>query len=289
MKKINLFLSLFVLCTFFSSCATAIKTPSEELTKINAELDSPQLDFIGFKVDSNILSTSSGNNDVMSEFDQAKAIKETKALRNLGYTLESARIAQDKSAAYFGIYSLQEMELYKSSHRYVTFVEVAQNKFSWDDNKTGQKVRAGIGSGLLGEGLFFTIMGGIYKNMTFDEDKYSDAESLNKEYNTGGTALLAIGIPSMIIGTALLLSSAAIPTTTQINFDAIYNIYIYDSKTKELIRREAVPIKVNEKLEGSYNYDAESKNTVNNYLSVKITNALLEKYQELNKWLKNRE
>lgn len=287
MKHFNTFIFLCV-CTILTSCATAIKTPNVELTKIETELNStPQMDFIGFKVDSNILSTTQANDSVMSEFDQAKAIKDTKALRNLGYTLESARIAQDKSYGYFGIYSLQELELYKSSHRYVTFIEVAQSKFNWDDNKTSQKVRAGIGGGLVGEGLLCTIFGGVFKGIDFDESKYSNAKELNNTYDTLGNVYLGIGIPSMIVGLGLLLSTEP-PTKTDIKYDGLYNIYVYDSQVKELIRREAINVNINEKLEGSYDYDYASKNTVNDYLSAKISNALLEKYQELSRWLKNR-
>lgn len=282
------FIILSCACALLTSCATTIKTPNVELTKIETELNStPQMDFIGFKVDSNILSTTQENDSVMSEFDQAKAIKDTKALRNLGYTLESARIAQDRSYGYFGIYSLQELELYKSSHRYVTFVEVAQSKFNWDDNKTAQKVRAGIGGGLLGEGLFCTIFGGVFKGIDFDESKYSNAEELNDTYDTLGNVYLGIGISSMVVGLGLLLSTEP-PTKTDIKYDGIYNIYVYDSQAKELIRREAISVNINEKLEGSYDYDSASKNAVNDYLSAKISNALLEKYQELSRWLKNR-
>ena len=276
-------------CAIFSSCATAIKTPSVELTRIENEVDSqPTMDFIGFKIDPNTLSSISNDNDTLSEFAQAKAIKNTKSLRNLGHNLESAKIAQDKSSAYFGIYSLQEMELYKSAHRYATFVEVAQNKFIWDDNATSKKVLGGIGGGLLGEGIICTLCGAFFKNTHFDENAYENAKKLNDTYNSLGNVYLGIGISSDILGIIGLIA-ASTPTKTDFIFNGTYNIYIYDTKTKEIIRKEPVSVEIFDTLEGSYDYDNESKNAVNEYISAKIHNALLTKYQEINRWLKNRE
>lgn len=279
MKNLISFLSVIGLCAVFSSCATAIKTPNVELTKIQAEFNSePQMDFIGFKIDSHYLSTTQEDDSVMSEFDLAKTIKNSNAIRNLGFTLESARIAQDKSAAYFGVYSSQELEQFKNSHRYISFVEIAQSKFNWDDNKTAHKVRSVIGGALLGEGSVFTIFGAYCKGLDSDDSAY--------ESELGDT-YLTLGIPSLIAGT-ILAASTIPPTKTKIKYEGLYNIYIYDTQSKELIRRESVSVNLNEKFEGSYDYDTASKNAVNNYISAKTANALLEKYQEINSWLKNR-
>lgn len=289
MKNSNFIAVLSSACIVLSSCATAIKTPSVELTKIETEVNSqPTMDFIGFKIDSNTLSTTSDDDTVLSEFAQAKAIKDTKSLRNLGFNLESARIAQDNSSAYFGIYSLQELALYKSSHRYATFVEVAQSKFLWDDNAGWKRVQGGIGGGLLGEGIILTICGIACKNMNFDKNTYSNAESMNSTYDLLGDVYLGIGITSDIIG-ALGLIIASTPTKTELSFNGTYNIYIYDTQTNQIIRKEPVSVKIYDTLEGSYDYDNASKNAVNEYISAKIHNALLTKYQEINRWLKNRE
>ena len=118
MKKLSFVFIILLLSATFMSCATAItvgKTiPKYELSKLYA---SPEMDFIGYKIDTNILSTSSSSqlsagvwtpnvDTIMSEFDQAKAIANTKSLRQLGYNLENNRIANNKADSYFGIYSL---------------------------------------------------------------------------------------------------------------------------------------------------------------------------------------
>ena len=149
MKKCIVF--VLVLVMVLSSCATAIKmardVPQYKINRVNS---SPEMDFIGFKIDTSILSTSSTSKTFaglwgrdayvfMSEYGQAKAISNTKSLRQLGYNLESNGVAKNKSDSYFGIYSLQEMELYKSDSRYVTFVEVAQSMLNFKDNR-GTKI-----------------------------------------------------------------------------------------------------------------------------------------------------
>ncbi len=289
MKNLTFIAVLSSACAILSSCATAIKTPSVELTKIEAEVNSkPTMDFIGFKIDSNILSATSNDNDVLSEFAQAKVIKDTKSLRNLGFNLESSRIAKDNSSAYFGIYSLQELSIYKGFNRYATFVEVAQNKLILDDNSTSKKVLGGIGGGLLGEGVILTICGMACKNMNFDKDTYSNAKTLNNTYDSLGDIYLGIGITSDIFG-ILGLITASTPTKTELLFKGTYNIYVYDTQTNQIIRKEPLYVEMHDKLEGSYDYDAQSTNAVNEYISAKIHNALLTKYQEINSWLKNRE
>lgn len=276
-------------CAIFSSCATAIKTPSVELTRIENEVNAqPTMDFIGFKIDSTILSITPYNSAVLSEFEQAKTIANTSSLKNLGNLLETAKIAEDKSFAYFGIYSLQEIEAYKSKNRYVTFIEVARNKLLWDDNSEAKNTVAKIGGILGGTGGLFTGFGIAFKNISIDEDDNKNADKINKAYDRYGDIFLGIGIPTGCIG--LLLSCiAGTSTKTEIYFDGIYNIYIYDSQTNQIIRKEPVSVKIFETLKGSYDYDNASKNAVNEYISAKTHNALLIKYQEINRWLKNRE
>lgn len=40
------------------------------------------------------------------------------------------------------------------------------------------------------------------------------------------------------------LIAALLPTKTKVNFTGLYNIYIYDTETKSLIRKEAVSVKL---------------------------------------------
>lgn len=269
----------------FLSCATAISVgktiPKYEIA---ASYENPKMDFIGFKVDSNILSTSSSTkistgfwtpnvDTVTSEFDQAKAIANTKSLRQLGYNLETSGIANNKTDSYFGIYSLQEMELYKSDSRYVTFVEVAENKLDYKDNKGASVIMGALGGGFVAGGLPIFFLGESYKN-----DKY--AQDLAESYSVLGGICTAVGIPFII--------AALIPTKTKINFTGMYNIYLYDTQRKSLIRKEVVSVNCSENFKGSYTYDDSSKEIVRDYISQNVYNSLLQKYDELNTWLKNR-
>lgn len=282
-------LFLFILLTsvvLYMSCATAIETAKnvDEYTIIDVPTLKTQMDFIGFKIDTNILSTTSSSkiapgtlspkvDTVLSEFDQAKAIANTKSLRQLGYNLNSHRIAYDKSSAYFGIYSLQELELYKTDMRYVTFVEVAKSKLDFNENKAGKAIFAGMGAGLLGGGLVFLAYGNAYKN-----DQYENVKKLADTYATVG------GIFSIAGG--LLMIPALTKSKTDVTFDAMYNIYLYDTITKSLIRKDTVTVNVKETFQGSITYSDSSREVVNEYLSTHIYNAVMQKYVEINSWLR---
>lgn len=284
MKKLYILTSI-ILSFLFLSCATAI-TEGKIIPKyeISSFYETPKMDFIGFKIDTNILSTTSSTkistgvwtpdvDTIMSEFDQAKAISNTKSLRQLGYNLENSRIANNKSDSYFGIYSLQEMELYKSDSRYVTFVEVAESKLDYKDNKGSKNLFAGIGGGLVAGGAPLVAVGGVYKNYEYVSD-------LAQSYITSGGICMVAGLPFLIV--------ALLPTKTKINFTGLYNIYLYDTQTKSLIRKETVSVNCSEDFKGSYTYDESSKEIVRDYISQNVYNALLRKYDELNTWLGNR-
>ena len=238
------------------------------------------MDFIGFKIDTNILSTSSSTVSsgvwspkvitVMSEFDQAKAISNTKSLRQLGYNLENVKIANNKADSYFGIYSLQEMELYKSDSRYVTFVEVAESKFNYKEKTLTQQIAAGAWAGLFLPGSIFLTMGALYQ-----DDKY--VKDLAESYMKYGGICIGASLPFLIV--------MCLPVTTNITYSGLYNIYIYDTQSKALIRKEIVSVNCSEKFNGSYEADESGKEIVRDYISKNIYNALLLKYDEINKWL----
>lgn len=279
MKKIGLAL-IVVFSMIFMSCASAIKVGKNvEKYNITSMFDNPDMEFIGFKIDSNILSTSSSAklsagvwmpavDNVMSEYDQAKAISTTGSRRQLGYILESNGIAVNKMDSYFGIYSLQEMELYKSDKRYVTFVEVSKSKLDFSDNKGSKNLLGGVGAGFIGGGLPFLILGAAYND---------GKNELAKYYMTMGGIFTGLGVPFAI--------TALTPSKTKINFSGLYNIYLYDTQTKSLIRKDSVSVNLNEKFVGSYTYDDNSKDIVWTYISDNVYNAILKKYDELNKWL----
>lgn len=267
---------------FLTSCATAITTAKNvEPFTLETSNANVQMDFIGYKIDSNILSTTSSIQTgvgtwtrkietVMSEYDQARAISQTDSLRKLGYTLENASIATNKSSTYFGIYSLQELDLYKSSHRYVTFVEVAQNQLNYKDNSSEQNLWGGISGGLLGGGAVWLLCGAIFSNDDYLKD-------LTSTYLIGGGVISGVGLLAAI--------PALSPSKTQTTFSGAYNIYVYDTEKKALIKKDLVSVNASETFEGSYNFDDTSKEVVRNYYSKIIANELLKKYKEIDTWL----
>ncbi len=114
MKVLKSILILLTSLLFFS-CATAITRtgfiPEYQMKTTNPE--SIQMEFIGYKADTNLLSTTpeiitskirEKTYTVMSPYDQWKAILETPSLKKIGSTLQEKNIARDQSYAYFGIY-----------------------------------------------------------------------------------------------------------------------------------------------------------------------------------------
>ncbi|MBQ0039735.1 MAG: hypothetical protein KBS64_04860 [Treponema sp.] len=284
MKKLIYFLTLIVSFTMMMSCATAITTVKNvPAYVISSENDSVKMDFIGFKADANILSTSSSVKlepgtfaarqvQILSPFDQWKAIHDFDALKGLGKKLEGSKIAEDKSFAYFGIYSLQELELYKTKNRYVSFVEVTQNKLSYEDHGLlRSNICTGAGLAGLSCGLLFYGLGSTADPVTVEDENLADFE---KKY----------GIGCMVVG-ALFTLLALPPTTCETKFEGEYNIYVYDTVKKEIIRKEVVKVDHGDKWEGSFSHPDTNKDVLYSYYSSAISNALLRKYDGINKWI----
>lgn len=192
-------------------------------------------------------------------------------------TLQNKNIAIDKSFAYFGIYSLQELELYKSQSRYITFIEVAKNQYTIKDNGTNKNMWGALGATYLGGGLTFNILGAVIpekeKKGSYTYD-HSDMKNLYQGF----------GIGFDIVGLICLIPAITKSKTTS-NFEGLYNVYIYDSVSKEIIYKDAVSISSTDIFEGSYFYDDASKKIVYEYYGKIISNALLRKYDEINKML----
>lgn len=286
MKKICLFFILIILSLSLISCATSINVAKNvESYKIESvNNDKPIMEFIGYKGDSNILSTTSETKNsfgkvltVMSPFDQWKAITQTDSLRNMGMTLQNKNIAIDKSFAYFGIYSLQELELYKSQSRYVTFIEVSKNKYTINDNGTNKNMWGIIGASSLGCGIAYNILGAVIPKERKD-GYYTYDNSKLKNLCQG------IGVGFDIAGVLFLIPAITKSKTTS-NFEGLYNVYVYDTVSKEIIFKDAVSINSTDNFEGSYFYDDTSKEIVHEYYGKIISNALLRKYDEINKML----
>lgn len=103
-------LSLFVVAILLSSCSTALHVASVQPSY--APHSKPKMEFIGFK---NIAK----NHFLLGKF---------------GAELERQGIAQNRQDFYMGVYSLQELDVYKSSMRYVAFADISNVYSQYDDN-----------------------------------------------------------------------------------------------------------------------------------------------------------
>ena len=288
MKK-PLFFFLCFSSFFLFSCATAI-TRTGAISDYQMKTTSPdsvQMEFIGYKADTSLLSTTpetitkrQKTYTVMSPFDQWKAISETSSLRKIGTTLQEKNIANDQSYAYFGIYSLQELELYKSRTRYVTFIEVVKNKYTVADNGLNKNFYGGMGALFLGGGILYHIIGAA---MPSKETK----NGVEYDYSGYKTFLNVFGVGFDIAGLGFLIAGGS-EAKSVINFDGTYNIYVYDTQAKEVIYKDAVSVNSTDTFVGSYLLYNESQDIVNDYYGKLICNEVLKKYDNINQWLKMR-
>lgn len=110
-------LAFFAITAVLASCQTPIKC-DEEIIPYNFEESNaqPYMEFIGFKAGDAQWGNSSKTDWYM--------IKNSPNIRSIGSALQLGGLVVDKSDSYLGVYSLQEIELYKSKKRYVTFVEI---------------------------------------------------------------------------------------------------------------------------------------------------------------------
>ena len=283
MKKNILFIALIGVLSLFVSCATTLnfnKTTSISVPNDFSKNQEPNLEFIGFKADANNLSTGNGEsvkvtgtwttetNYFPSDFDLFKTYKTDTSLKNLGNLLEKSNVAYDKSFSYFGIYSLQELELYKGNKRFVTFVEVNKNhlggtiKDSW----------LWRGALLTGAGLGSMIPGVIWT--------VADSDNELGLGNTGKTCL-GIGIGSGVLGGILL----AMPAKTTLRFSGEYQIYVYDTRDKKIVYKESVVVSETDTFSGSFFNETTNKYEVYNYYGTIVNNAILKKYAEVEKYI----
>lgn len=109
----KVFIKLMYCCciaAIFSSCRSALSiTP---VTKMENFYGEENMEFIGFK----------------------NVEKNHYLLKDFGKELERSHIALNRQDFYMGVYSLQELEVYKASKRYVTFVDVLKLSSTYNDN-----------------------------------------------------------------------------------------------------------------------------------------------------------
>lgn len=93
-----------------SSCSTALQGV-QPINRTHSSFGEEKMEFIGFK--------NMRRGDML--------------LKDFGVELERRHIALNRQKFYMGVYSFQELESYKSSMRYVTFVDVIKHSFTKND------------------------------------------------------------------------------------------------------------------------------------------------------------
>jgi hypothetical protein len=221
-----------------------------------------KMEFIGFRGTFETL----GN-----DFDVWQNFRNDTVIARLGSVLQSRGIAYDQSFAYFGIYSLQELAVYNSRQRFVTFVEVERNNFTYSYNNRNQQIWGGVAGGFLGGGIPLLILGSAWSG-----DEYLG--DLGDTYRSMGILFSLAGAASLI--------PALIPAKTTITFHGIYSIYVYDTENKEIIFRDTVSVgPLMERFNGSFEHPETNKNAVWDYYSTLAINQIIGKYDEIYRFL----
>lgn len=125
MKKKNFILVvlLFAVTTLLPSCATALKgIPTANVKTMKFE--TPIMEFIGFKTQQQVTTSVSA-----SPFSMSVEQKLDLGEEYFGERLQALNIATNRQNFYMGLFSLQELDVYKSSKRYITFIDVLTDEF----------------------------------------------------------------------------------------------------------------------------------------------------------------
>ena len=154
MKKI---LYIFCVACLFASCHTVLQVPTVE--RSTPQVEKPSVEFVGFK-------NLSRNHIMFKEF---------------GSALERANIAVNKQSYYMGTFSLMELENYKSSMRYISFIDVVRHTYSHNDaiNDNIDMYNAGLIIACVTTGLLFPV----YVPLFCAWDKNDCEMALIGEYN----------------------------------------------------------------------------------------------------------
>lgn len=102
--------TIVLIAIILTSCQTALQVAQCPINTLSYTQDK-NIEFIGFK--------NLNRNNVLA--------------KDYGAELERTGIAVNKQNYYMGVFSLQELEIYKSSKRYVAFVDVTKHQFSNND------------------------------------------------------------------------------------------------------------------------------------------------------------
>lgn len=141
-----------------SACKmTALVVPVEDRVE-HGNFGTEQMEFIGFK---NV-----NKNNIF--------------VKTYGQELERSHLAINKQDYYMGIYSFQELASYKSSKRYVAFIDVIKHQYSYNDaiaDKPGLAVGGWIVAGI----TCFTLFP-VYVPMICCSHKNECQMTLNGDY-----------------------------------------------------------------------------------------------------------
>ena len=247
-KKMRNFCFIFMfLPLLFISCATAMKMDKNMPPDYspNYNTSSAKMDFIGFKSPPPLSFT-----EAVIEWG---SISNTTPIKAFPDKLQAANIADNKKDFYFGVYSLQEIQEFKTDKRYLTFVEVTESKLLYADHPP-IPVLGYIGAGAMGIGgslvWLYPGLGGAFL------------------VGGGLSTLLGFTIPK---GSCDMIVSGA------------YRIFVYDKQEKRIAYASPDTIKIYEKdhYVGLYGeLDEIGKMEVNTYYSQIVTNAILRAYSE---------
>ena len=261
-----------LLCEFLTSCSTTPITeiPEVEDYQVTSQAEKSSLEFIGFKMDPQKL--------IYDQLVTAKSISATDDFKKLGYNLEKNNFGIDKSNLYFGLYDVQEFQNYKNKKRFITFVDIEYNSLKYEISGKFKWVWATL------SGLSFGSSLGLLKSGTDIKPQRGSPgySALKKQYETYITA----GLITSLIGAGFLIPALKTPKTTA-TFNGTYNIYVYDTQTQSIIRRETISIKETAEFKGVYTANQESQDKVMEYYSKLISNKILQKYEEIALWLNN--
>lgn len=158
MKSTKIFAILFIGVLFLSSCHTALQGV-QPVARTQSHFGQENMEFIGFK--------NMKRGDIL--------------LKDFGAELERRHIAINHQKFYMGIYSLQELETYKASMRYITFIDVVKHSYLKND-AVSDSYGLELGGWLIAGITCFTLFP-VYVPMICAADANDCQIILNGEYH----------------------------------------------------------------------------------------------------------
>ncbi len=111
MKCYKVILAAMFILPMITSCHTALQVAAVQPIEMTYR-EKANMEFVGFK----------------------NTNRNTALLKTFGAELERRNIALNRQDFYMGVFSLQELETYKSAMRYVSFIDITRMYDNWDDS-----------------------------------------------------------------------------------------------------------------------------------------------------------